>query len=155
MKKMLLVVTIMALVASFSVTASAATTLFHFTLRDTSGNAYCDGMFFYSYGTPKTLVDGYHYNDNCAGGQSNVNGFKAGVSSSYQYGAGAAFIVSDPLFGNGSGGGTGLVWLVNPVYKTWTLWESGGGSGEFIGNHGTFVNGTVAGQKGTKAATQR
>jgi len=155
MKKLLLVVTIMALVASFSVTASAAATLYNFTFRDTAGNPYCDGLVFYNYGAPKTLVDGYHWNDNCGGGQTNVNGFKGGVASNYQYGVGATFIVSDPLFGNGSGGGTGLVWLVNPVYKTWTLWESGGGGGEFIANHGTFVNGTVAGQKGSKPATQR
>jgi hypothetical protein len=151
MKKLLLVIAVLALVASFSVPASASATLYNFTFRDTSGNTYCEGLTVYNYGVPKTLVDGYHWNANCGGGTSYVNGFKAGVSSSYQYaGIGAVLIVSDPYLNP-----TGVVFLVNTVYKHWTLLESGGGAGETIVNYGTFVNGTMADKKGTKSVAGR
>jgi len=158
MKKLLLAVTIMALVASFGVTASASSTLYDFTFRDTSGSPYCDGLYFYNYNSypyPKALVDGFHWNTFCSG-TSYVNGFKAGVSYGYQYsGTGAVFVISDPDLGNGSGGGTGIVWLVNPVYKHWILWYSGGGAGEYVVNYGTFVNFTRADAKGSTLSSQK
>jgi hypothetical protein len=164
MKKMMLAT--LALVMLFSLASTpafAAATLYDFTFRNTVGTAYCDGLFVYLYkgsspfGTGgKTLVDGFHWNDNCGGGQTNVNGFKAGIAAPYQYnGIGANLIISDPLLGDGLGGGTGIVWLVNPVYGTWTLWESGGGAGEFVLNYGTFVNLTHADKKGSVPATKR
>jgi len=148
MKKMLLV---LALVAVFSLSASAKTSVYSFTFRDTAGNAYCDGLTLYLYGTPKTLVDGTHNNDNCAGAFTGVNGFKGSVSYLYQYnGTGAVLMVSDPILAS-----TGVMWLVNTTYSNWTAWESGAGAGEFVVTYGTFVNGTAADKKGTKAALGR
>jgi hypothetical protein len=158
MRKLLLLLTVLTMVATFTVAASARTTTYSFTLRDTSGDAYCDGFTVYLYGSPKTLVDGYHWNDNCASAQTNVNGFKGGVAPAYQYsGSGAVLIVSDPLFGNGADGGSGLVWLFNAAYGTWIVYESGGGAGEYILNYGTFINGEVVKdvEKGTKPSIRR
>lgn len=49
--------------------ASASSTTYDFHFLTTSGSEYCDGMFFYNYGSPKTLVDGYHWNTFCSGGK--------------------------------------------------------------------------------------
>jgi hypothetical protein len=135
----------LALTAVMSFTAlpaSASITTYDFHFLTTGGSEYCDGMFFYNYGSPKTLVDGYHWNTFCGGTNANVNGFKAAVAAKYQYAAtGATFLVSDPDSGNGAGGGTGVMWLINPTYGTWNFYYSGGGAGEFVGNEGLFVNG--------------
>ncbi len=150
MKKLVLLLTLVAMLSPLA--ANAKTILYDFTFRNTSGTAYCDGFYVYLYGTPKTLVDGYHWSYDCAGSDAYVNGFKASVSANYQYSAtGATLIVSDPAFGvtNGS------VYLVNPLYNTWTLWRSGGGSGEYVFNYGTFVNFTHADKKGTKSSGAR
>ena len=154
MKKLLLVVTVLTLVASFSVPASAKTSVYAFTFRDTSGNPYCEGLTLALYSPggvePKALVDGYHFNANCGGTTVNVNGFKAGVSTYYQYsGTGAVLVVSDPFLG------TGVTFLVNTAVSRWTGWESGGGAGEFVFNYGTYVNGTMADKRGTKPVTER
>jgi hypothetical protein len=152
MKKLLLVITVLTFVATLSVPANAAATLYDFTFRDTAGNPYCDGLFVYNYGVPKTLVDGYHWNAfGCGTGSVNVNGFKGGVATAYQYsGVGSVLIISDPLLAS-----TGVTWLVNTTYKHWTVWESGGGAGEVVVNYGTFVNFTKADHPGTKTALQR
>jgi hypothetical protein len=154
MKKMMLAT--LALVMLFSVASTpafAAATLYNFTFRDTSGNAYCDGMFVYLYkgAGSKTLVDGQHINGGTCAGTTYVNGFKAGIAPLYQYnGLGANLIIADTTIP-----GVSLMYLVNPVYSTWTLWESGGGGGEFIVNYGTFVNGTTAVKKGSKGSALR
>ena len=163
MKKMMLAT--LALVMLFGVVSTpafAASTLYDFTLRNTSGTAFCDGMVLYLYkGTEfgtgsKTLVDGYHWLTDCSSTSSAVNGFKAAIAPQYQYGGiGANLIVSDPEFGNGALGGQGQVWLFNPAYGTWTGYFSGGGSGEYVFNYGTWVNFTHADKKGTKAASKR
>lgn len=161
MKKLSLAITMLALVAFFSLTASAATSTYSFHFRNTAGTPFCDGLTVYLYSSnpgvaPKSLVDGKHWATNCGSAYTNVNGFKAAVSSYYQYsGSGAVLIISDPALGNGALGGTGLTFLVNTTYQHWTLWESGGGAGESVVNYGTYVNGTTADQKGTKSSLQR
>ena len=151
----------LALTAVLSLTAlpaSASSTFYDFHFLDTGGNEYCDGILFYNYGSPKTLVDGYHWNTFCAGTNATVNGFKASVSAKYQYRAsGATFLISDPDSGNG-GGGTGVMWLINPTYGTWNFYYSGGGAGEFVGNEGLFVNGLTPvkhDSKSTKSSQSR
>ena len=133
---------LMAVLSMAALPASASVTTYDFHFLTTGGTEYCDGIFFYNYGSPKTLVDGFHWNTFCAGTNANVNGFKAGVASVYQYaGIGQVFLVSDPDSGNGAGGGTGVMWLINPKYHTWNFYYSGGGAGEFVGNEGLFSNG--------------
>jgi hypothetical protein len=160
MKRILFLLVVAAMCAAFVPTASATT--YNFTLRDTSGNAYCDGLYLVLYSsspgvTPKTLVDGYHWNDNCSGAYASANGFKAGVSSYYQYsGTGAVLIVSDPGYG-GSGGGYGYntLWLVNTTAHHWTGYFGQNGGGEYVFNYGTWINGAVAQSGGTKTAGKR
>ena len=155
MKKMLFVLLAVAICASFVSTASATT--YNFTLRDVNGNAYCDGYYLvqykiYSY-APKSGVDGYHWNNDCAGDFSGVNGFKAGVSTYYQYNAtGAALVVGDPWLGEYLNGYNTMT-LVNPVYHTWIYWLSNYGSGEYILNYGTWINGATP--TGTKSSRKR
>lgn len=152
----------LALTAVMSFTAlpaSASTTTYDFHFLTTGGNEYCDGILFYNYGSPKVLVDGYHWNTFCSGANANVNGFKAGVPAKFQYAAtGAVFLISDPDSGNGLGGGTGVMWLINPAYGTWNFYYSGGGAGEFVGNEGLFVNGLAPikhNSKSTKSTQSR
>ncbi|MGA3087719.1 MAG: hypothetical protein ABSD75_03850 [Terriglobales bacterium] len=148
-----------AVISFAALPASASSTTYDFHFLSTGGGEYCDGIFFYNYGSPKTLVDGYHWNTFCAGTNANVNGFKASVAANYQYAAtGAAFLISDPDSGNGAGGGTGVMWLINPTYHTWNFYYSGGGAGEYVGNEGIFVNGEALvthGSKSTKSAQSR
>jgi hypothetical protein len=138
----LIALALTAVLSLAAVPVSASTTTYDFHFLSTSGSEYCDGILFYNYGSPKTLVDGYHWNTFCAGTNANVNGFKASVAAKYQYASsGAVFLVTDPDSGNGAGGGTGVMWLFNPTYRTWSFYYSGGGAGEFVGNEGVFVNG--------------
>ena len=92
-----------------------------------------------------------------------VNGFVTTVASNYQYGGGSGnvMVVSDPAIGieecdiplilpqpnhstsdvlcrASSGLFPGTVYLINPVTNTWTLWVSGGLSGEYVVNWGTI-----------------
>jgi hypothetical protein len=139
-----IVFTLAAVVSLAPVRANASTTTYDFHFLTTSGSEYCDGILFYNYGSPKILVDGYHWNTFCAGTNADVNGFKASVAGKYQYAAsGATFLISDPDSGDGAGGGVGVMWLINPTYGTWNFYYSGGGAGEFVGNEGLFVNGQV------------
>lgn len=152
MKKLIFV---LLMVAICSLAVSAKNSYYNFTFRDPNGGTYCDGMYLMLYTpspgvTPKTLVDGYHWNSDCGGSYANVNGFKAGVSPYYQYNAlGAPMIVGSPVGGNGSAGGTQLIYLVNITYHTWCLWVSGGGAGQYVYNYGTWINGKAPVQ-GTK-----
>ncbi|MGB9198351.1 MAG: hypothetical protein WCB53_15625 [Terriglobales bacterium] len=131
-----------ALLSFAALPASASVTTYDFHFLTTGGSEYCDGILFYNYGSPKTLVDGYHWNTFCAGTNANVNGFKGSVAAKYQYASsGSVFLISDPDSGNGAGGGTGVMWLINPTYHTWNFYYSGGGAGEYVGNEGLFVNG--------------
>ena len=151
MKKILILLSLM---MACCVAVNAAATSYQFTFRDTGGNPYCDGMYLalYKGAGSKTLVDGYHFNTFCQGTYTGVNGFKAGVHAAYQYNAaGATMIVSDPV---GGGTGMGVVWLVNPTYRTWVVYFSGFGAGEYVGNYGTWINGARAEGKGNKPAIQ-
>lgn len=154
MKKICLVLS-MLMVCSLA--ASAASTTYAFTFRDTAGNPYCDGMVLVlSKGAgPKTLVDGYHFNSDCAGNAMGVNGFKAGVAAAYQYNAlGATMIVGDPVWQFVIGNQTNLTFQVNSTYHTWIIWASNFASGEYVVNFGTWVNGTRADSRGTKPSTK-
>ena len=163
MKRILFLLVVAAMCAAFVPTASA--TLYNFTLRDTSGNAYCDGLYLVLYSpnpgvTPKSEVDGYHWNDNCAGAYAAANGFKAGVYSGYQYsGTGAVLIVSDPGYSSNAGytGGYGYntLWLVNTTARHWTGYFGTYGGGQYIFNYGTWINGAVSQSGGTKTAGKR
>jgi hypothetical protein len=165
MKKLLLV---LGLVAMFSLTASAKktpTTTYNFQFLTVNGDPYCDGMFLKNYGNPQTLVDGYHTDPTCVIENGfnvflAVNGFLAPVDPKYQYGgSGNVMIVSDttleasgecfsPFAGHNTDGGftceaaSGIypatVYLINPTTNTWTLWVSGGGTGEYVVNWGTI-----------------
>jgi hypothetical protein len=147
MKKMLLLTICMVL--CLGTLAAAKTTEYNFTFQDSVGNYFCDGMVLFVYGVPKTLVDGYQ--DGCYSG-FNTNGFKSAVSSAYQYdGTGAVLIL-----GTATNNPSSLIYLLNPVYKTWANYQSGGGSGEFVVNYGIWS--TAPGAKhegGTKASGQR
>jgi len=145
----------LAAVMSFTaLPASASSTTYDFHFLTTSGSEYCDGMFFYNYGSPKTLVDGYHWNTFCSGANVDVNGFKGSVAAKYQYAAtGATFLISDP-----DSAPTGVMWLINPTYGTWNYYYSGGGAGEYVGNEGLFVNGEALiehNSKSTKSTQSR
>ena len=162
MKRLLLIV---GLVVFFSLTVSAKTKriTYNFYFLTVNGDPFCDGMFLVNYGTPQTLVDGYHFNVLCEDITQPVNGFVAPVDSKYQYaGSGNVMIVADQsaeYYGCGdsppeghftggdaicppSDGGSDSyptdVYLINPTTHTWTLWLSGGGAGEFVANYGTF-----------------
>jgi len=155
MKKLLV---LLSLVMTFGLAASATT--YSFTFRDASGVPLCDGLVLNLYKSglgSKTLVDGYHFNTNCnSATATGVNGFKAAVHTAYQYNAtGSTMIVGDPVFGDGKFGGQGVLWLVNPTYRTWILYFSGFGSGETVGGFGTWINGLSPERKGRVAATQR
>jgi hypothetical protein len=94
-----------------------------------------------------------------------VNGFVGPVASNYQYGGGSGPVmaVSDfavaftncepfpqpiPIHSTGGNVTCSLpnnvdpeptsMYLINPTTNTWTLWVSGGGTGEFVANYGTF-----------------
>src|SRR5438477_2186731 len=94
MKKLSLV---LALMMFCSLAASAADTFYNFTLRDTSGNAYCNIMYLRLYTpgapVPKALVAGYYYNPNCDGTLAPASGFKHAQSAYLQYGSGAVLDV--------------------------------------------------------------
>jgi len=147
MKKMLV---LLCMVIMSSMLASASNTYYNFTFQNHDGSFFCDGMSIVNYGVPKQLVDGVQ--TGCYSG-FNTQGFKAGVSSAYQFSAtGGVFIM-----GTATNNPSSLEYLLNPVYHTWLNWQSGGGSGEFVVNYGYWHNGVDAGtqQKGTKSSAQR
>jgi hypothetical protein len=155
-KGIAVVVSMLLLMAMVAVPAHAKKTLYNFTFLDPNGNAYCDGFKVFLYGSPQSLVDGYLFNAQCQGANPWVNGFKAGIPAVYQYNAtGATLVISDPEFGDGAAGGVGTMWLVNPTYQTWVVYQSQGGQGEFVQNFGTWVNGRMESRKASKSALQR
>src|ERR1035441_10612141 len=95
MKRVILAVVV---VAMLSLAASATANSYNFYFQAVNGDPYCDGVILYVYGNPQTLVDGVHFNVDCdTGVATGVNGFKAPVSSNYQYaGSGPVLIVDDP-----------------------------------------------------------
>jgi len=175
MKKLLLV---MSIVALFSLAANAKTpsTTYNFYFLTANGDPYCDGMVVKNYGNPQTLVDGFHFDVFCflELGMEDisvpVNGFSAPVASNYQFGgSGNVMIVGDPTVALGEceenlfepAHGTSdfncpflsflaTVYLINPTTNTWTLWVSGGGSGEYVVNWGTFIPGSAPSAKASK-----
>jgi hypothetical protein len=148
MKRILLLTA--CVVLCFGSLAAAKTTEYNFTFQNSAGDYFCDGMVLYVYGTPKTLVDGYQ--DGCYDGY-NTNGFKSALSADWQFDATGATLI----LGTSTNEPSSLIYLLNPVYRTWVNWESGGGSGEFVLNYGYWD--TTPGAKphagGTKASGAR
>jgi hypothetical protein len=158
MKKMVLVISMLML---FSLAASAADTVYNFTLRDTSGNPYCNVVYVRLYkpaaGFPKAVVGGWYYNPGCNGTYAPAGGFKHGISPLFQYSAsGPVLDFTTPGYWNSSTL-TGFSWelLINPVYHTWAGYQAGDYYGNYLINYGTWVNGTGPEQAGTKDATAR
>src|SRR5437667_4646249 len=141
MKKLSLV---LALMMFCSLAASAADTFYNFTLRDTSGNAYCNIMYLRLYTpgapVPKALVAGYYYNPNCDGTLAPASGFKHAQSAYLQYGSGAVLDASTPAYFKYTSTNTQV--LVNPAARKWALYQSSDFANNFLINYGTFVNGT-------------
>lgn len=158
MKKMLLVVCCVLIV---SLAASAADTVYNFTLRDTAGNPYCNVVYARLYkpaaGFPKAVVGGWYYNPNCNTTYAPAGGFKHGISALFQYAAtGSVLDISTPAYWNSSNL-TGFNWelLINPVYHTWAGYQANDYFGNYLINYGTWVNGTAPDKPGNKDASAR
>ena len=155
MKKTLLVFSLLML---FSMAASAADSFYNFTLRDNSGNPYCNiaYMRLYTPGSPvpKVVVAGYYYNANCDGNVYPGSGFKHALSPNLQSGfLGAVLDLGTPAYFNYTGTNTQL--LVNTAHHTWTLYQSSDFNTNHLVNAGTWVNNTSADTKSTKDASAR
>ncbi len=155
MKKIILVL----LVLTICGLAFGKDSIYSFTLRDTSGNAYCNIAYVRNYTTspgvtPKTLVGGWYYNAQCDGKYYPGGGFKFAVSPYYQYGSGAVLALNSPAYFTYTGYGAWQL-LVNVTYKTWTAYWSTDYYGNYLVNYGTWINGSAPEVKGAKDAAQR
>lgn len=159
MKKLSLV---LALLVVCSVAATAASTTYSFTLRDTSGNPYCNAAFVHWYspgaGIPKVFVGGYYYSAECDGNFYTAGGFKVALPTTVQYAGSTTPVLplNSPAYWSYTGNAFQL--LVNPTYHTWTIYWDTDFYGNYLVNYGTWVNGTAAqakAQVGTKDSTKR
>jgi hypothetical protein len=148
MKKLSLV---LALMVVCSLAASAKDTYYDFTLRDTSGNPYCNIVYLRLYTpgapVPKAVVAGYYYSPACDGTVVPASGFKHGQSAYLQYGSGAVLDASTPAYYKYTGVNTQV--LVNPK-GTWAIYQSSDYTNNYLINYGTFVNGTARQHAETK-----
>jgi hypothetical protein len=145
MKRMFLVLSLV--LASALTSFAAKPTNYGFYLRDTAGNAYCDGFQLQLYspgaGIPKAVVGGYHFDYDCVGSIASVGGFLHGISPKFQYAAlGNVLDVSDPTLAL-TGSNASLSWLINTKYSTWIVYSGNDFFGNYVINYGTFVNGSV------------
>lgn len=155
MKKTLFVLTLMML---SSLAASASDSIYNFTLRDNSGNPFCNIAFLRLYspgaGIPKAVVAGYYFSAQCDNNLYPGSGFKHGLSPKFQGNfTGAVLDLSTPAYFNYTGANTQL--LVNTAAKRWTLYQSSDFNTNNLINSGTYVNGTAADSPSTKDAAQR